>query len=205
VVSHLLTFDQTKREIGISTAALVKAIDCGDLVQVELEGLRGSTRRYVTAESIDAWVGRMNGHDETHPAKAQSDSLPVQAQISTVGFLLSELTAKVEAAVSRMDNRQERERRTRLRHTVSSRIGDAFDPHGYYVYLLWGDDDETPLYIGQSRNVLGRLGSHMTNNDRRNLVKSVQLIKCSGKRTMDRTEAALIREYKPPMNVKGVL
>lgn len=106
-------------------------------------------------------------------------------------------------AIGRMDNRQERDRRTRLRHTVSSRIGDSFDPHGYYVYLLWGDDESTPIYIGQSRNVLSRLGSHMQNSEKRYSVRSVQLIKCSGQATMNRTESALIREYKPPMNIVG--
>ncbi|AFM20241.1 hypothetical protein Mycch_5578 (plasmid) [Mycolicibacterium chubuense NBB4] len=43
----------------------------------------------------------------------------------------------------------------------------------------------------------------MVNNDRRYAVKSVQLIKCSGEATMKRTEAALIREYNPPLNVAG--
>jgi predicted GIY-YIG superfamily endonuclease len=202
-MSRLLTFDQAKRDIGISAAALMTAIERGDLVQVDLEGLRGATRRYVTADSVDAWIDRLNDRE---PEPDSSDlEQSTQLQISTLGYVLKELSEKVDLAIGRMDNQQGRDRRTRLRHTVSSRIGDSFDPHGYYVYLLWGDDSDTPLYIGQSRNVLGRLGDHMRNAERRYLVRSVQLIKCSGERTMKRTEAALIREYGPPMNVVGTL
>lgn len=200
-MTHLLTFDQAQREIGISKAALMTAIETGDLVQVELESHRGARKKYVTRSSLNAWIGRLNGDP---PPKPTEDGPPISMQVSTLGFHLRGLTDKIDQLASRLEGRQERDRRTRLRHTVSSRIGDAFDPHGYYVYLLWGDDLETPLYIGQSRNILGRLGSHLNDNGKRWQIKSVQLIKCNGKPTMDRTEAALIREYKPPMNTVGV-
>ena len=198
-MSRLLTLESAQSNLGIAKPAMIAAIERGDLTQVELESVRGKTKKYVTAESVDAWIDRINGRgndDDSSSERTVEDSL--------LYFLINDLVTKVQQAIGRMDNRQERDRRTRLRHTVSSKIGDSFDPHGYYVYLLWGDDDETPLYIGQSRNVLSRLGTHMQTPDKRSVVTSVQLIKCSGHSTMCRTEAALIREYKPPMNTVGV-
>jgi predicted GIY-YIG superfamily endonuclease len=206
-MSALLTLDDARYALGISNQALLSAIERGDLVQVELEGIRGSTRKYVTEASMDAWLARMNGDDSTPDKTGETNASEViatlQLRISALSSDLRSLGDKVDMAIGRMVGQQERDRRTRLRHTVSARIGDAFDPHGYYVYLLWSNDDETPLYIGRSQNVLSRLGSHMSNTDKRYAVKSVQLIKCSGERTMIRTEAALIREYNPPLNKVG--
>lgn len=133
-----------------------------------------------------------------------SDSPELAGKVAGLSASLQELSTKVEATLRRMGSQSQRDRSSRVRNTVSSRIGDAFDPHGFYVYLLWGEDPDTPLYIGLSRNVLGRLGAHMNNADRRDQIRSVQLIKCSGESTMKRTEAALIREYRPPLNTIGV-
>lgn len=205
-VRALLTLDEAKNRLGISRPALLAAIDRGDLVRVEMEGIRGSTRQYITAASMQAWIAQLNG-DENTPEQRIPDLSDAERRVAGLSFQLRELIDKVDSVaekISRISEKPERERRSRLRHTVSSRIGDAFDPHGYYVYLLWGDDDETPLYIGQSRNVLGRLGSHLQDREKRHLVRRVQLIQCSGVATMNRTEAALIREYLPPMNTVGV-
>jgi predicted GIY-YIG superfamily endonuclease len=203
-MSLLLTFNEARSKMGITTTALKNAIERGDLIQVDLEGIRGSTRSYVTEKSLQSWINRMNGQDDPGDA-AVSEHSRHHTQISQLSFFISQLVEKVDKAVYRMESRQERDRRTRLRHTVSSRIGDSFDPHGYYVYLLWGENEDRPVYIGQSRNVLGRLGTHMQNPEKRCLVKSVQLIRCSGEATMKRTEAALIREYKPSMNIAGTI
>jgi len=48
------------------------------------------------------------------------------------------------------------------RGVVLASIG-GIDPTGYYVYLLWAvQDDDTPLYVGASGNILQRLGAHLT-------------------------------------------
>lgn len=205
-MTALLTVDQASYRLGIGKTAVHSAIDRGDLIQVEMEGVRGSVRKYVTAASVDAWIAKLNGESADTSQDAEDVVAALQRYVFGLSCDLKTLTDKVDLALEKMvgqAGQKERDRKARLRHTVSSRIGDAFDPHGYYVYLLWGDDDETPLYIGQSRNVLSRLGSHMTNKDRRYLVRSVQVIKCSGAATMNRTEAALIREYNPPLNTAG--
>jgi hypothetical protein len=88
----------------------------------------------------------------------------------------------------------------------SNRIGLAKDdiltfyPHGAFVYLLWGEDENTPLYVGQSQNVLSRLGRHLQEQRKRSLVKRVDLIRCSSKKHMQMTEIRLIWQYKPPLN-----
>lgn len=76
----------------------------------------------------------------------------------------------------------------------------AFDPRGYFVYLLWGDDPDTPIYVGQSRNVLSRLAAHMRDNTKREMMRRLQLIRCPDQQTMDSTERVLIRKYQPPLN-----
>lgn len=203
-MSALLSLDEAQRHLGINRSALVAAVDRGDVSQVEVASSRGNFRKYITASSVDAWIRRLNGEPEAAKVETEDVVARIESRILGLSMRMTQLAGRVDDAIVGMGSRQEKDRRARLRHTVSSRIGDAFDPHGFYVYILWGVDDETPLYIGQSRNVLSRLGYHMTDKAKRYEVKSVQLIKCSGKRTMDRTEAALIREYKPPLNTMGV-
>jgi predicted GIY-YIG superfamily endonuclease len=198
----LLTIDEVRDAVGVSKQAVLDAIGRGDLLEVQMAGARGSVHKLITAASVKAWVNKLNGTTEALDG-SQRLIAELESRIAAVSTQLSLLRDSVDLALGRMVGQTERDRRVRLRYTVSARIGDAFDPHGFYVYLLWGADDETPLYIGQSRNILSRLGSHMANNDRRYAVKSVQVIKCSGEATMKRTEAALIREYNPPLNVAG--
>ena len=88
---------------------------------------------------------------------------------------------------------------------AATAFGDAFDPHGWFVYLLWGDDPEIPLYVGQSRNVLGRLGGHLQDPDKNPHVRQVALIRCDDRDAMHRTEWRLIRHYQPPWNTVGIL
>ncbi len=177
------------------------------------------------SEDVEEWISRQTGTDATgtlalveqrafvseptvdepaDPPAEEADLSLLTARVTGLSISLQELSEKVDTTLRRMGSQSQRDRSSRMRNTVSSRIGDAFDPHGFYVYLLWGDDPDTPLYIGLSRNVLSRLGAHMGNPDRRDRIKSVQLIRCSGEATMKRTEAALIREYGPPLNTIGV-
>jgi predicted GIY-YIG superfamily endonuclease len=207
MTAALISLNEAKSRLGVSGRAMQTAIEHGDLILVEMEGIRGNTRQYITAASMHAWIARLNGEDIPAAGRYMPDLSDGERRVAALSLQIRELIDKVDSLadkLSRISEKPEHFRRSRLRHTVSSRIGDAFDPHGFYVYLLWGDDDETPLYIGQSRNVLGRLGSHMQNKERRHIVKSIQIIKCSGTATMMRTEAALIREYKPPLNTSLV-
>ncbi|HET6915952.1 MAG TPA: GIY-YIG nuclease family protein [Acidimicrobiales bacterium] len=95
------------------------------------------------------------------------------------------------------------ERAERARLAVET-IGESFDPRGYFVYLLFGEDDARPIYVGQSSNVLSRLGNHMSANDRRGRVTRVGLIRCADDRQMFALERELIEHYRPELNVRLV-
>jgi hypothetical protein len=77
----------------------------------------------------------------------------------------------------------------------------VLDPRGFFVYLLL-DDEATPFYIGQSRNILGRLGTHTARFGRR--ICGVRLIRCESRADMDATESVLIRQHQPVENIRGV-
>lgn len=109
----------------------------------------------------------------------------------------------VEVARERREIAIEKARTVAEKRVVEASIGDSFDPHGYFVYILWGDDPERPVYIGQSINVISRLGTHLSDRQKRSLTRRIQLIKCCGKRSMDSTEMRLIAEYKPLLNIAG--
>lgn len=78
-----------------------------------------------------------------------------------------------------------------------------FNPQGFFVYLLWPARMDKPFYIGQSINVLARVGAHMANPDRRHRVERVTLVRCHDEQTMLETEARLIQFYEPELNVLG--
>lgn len=75
---------------------------------------------------------------------------------------------------------------------------------GYFVYCLWGDDAETPLYVGKSLNFLGRLGTHLADRRKRQLVRRFTLIRCKSEIDMTRNETRLINHYQPPLNIAGI-
>ena len=75
------------------------------------------------------------------------------------------------------------------------------NPAGYYVYLLWGSrDDDVPLYVGKSANILERLGSHLTDVAKHSQVGWITIIRLASEREMDRREGRLIRRYRPAWN-----
>jgi len=98
----------------------------------------------------------------------------------------------------------ERRIRNGLHVVATSVLGDGFNPHGYYVYCLWGQDEEKPLYVGQSTNILSRLGSHLGDGRKRREVRRVSLIVCKGPRHMTTTEKRLIKHYQPEWNSVGI-
>lgn len=73
-------------------------------------------------------------------------------------------------------------------------------PHGFFVYILWGTANNA-VYVGQSTNVLGRLGYHMSKDKKKlNATRYVELIRCSDRDDMNATEIKLIRKLKPALN-----
>jgi hypothetical protein len=81
-------------------------------------------------------------------------------------------------------------------------MGDGFDPAGFFVYLLWESKDAPkPIYVGQSMNILSRLGSHLTDRSRRYRIRWVTLFRCESASQMGETEHRLIRHYRPELNI----
>ena len=118
--------------------------------------------------------------------------------------------AELRASAARLEAdqaalRAEREIRSALTDLDGVRWRDGLEVNGSYVYCLWSDDRRRPLYIGKSTNVLCRLGTHLSDTERRAQVQRVTLVKCSTAEQMDDTERRLIAEHQPPLNVKGVL
>ena len=78
---------------------------------------------------------------------------------------------------------------------------DGFNPNGHFVYLLWDRAEDTPIYVGASKNILGRLGNHLVDPKKRHRVCRVTLIRCRGTKAMAATEAKLIDFYRPELNL----
>jgi predicted GIY-YIG superfamily endonuclease len=92
-----------------------------------------------------------------------------------------------------------------LRPTVlmdSARLN--FDAKAHYVYLLCDAKGE-PIYVGRSSNVFGRIGQHMQVRERRAATKAVSLIPCDSVAETKTVEMALIKLYRPPLNVYGLI
>lgn len=114
-----------------------------------------------------------------------------------------------EEAVQRTYERQAERLRAHLESVQAASLelgvtADGFDPHGFFVYVLWGDQqDSRPLYVGQSTNLLARLGTHLGEAAKKDAVRKVTLIRCDTKAQMDDTETQLIIHYGPYWNIQG--
>jgi hypothetical protein len=75
-----------------------------------------------------------------------------------------------------------------------------FDPRGFFVYILWDAEDEA-VYVGQSANILSRLGNHMQDAEKRGQTVRASFIRCETRREMDATEAWLISKLDPKLNI----
>jgi hypothetical protein len=124
----------------------------------------------------------------------------------------SKFLAAVEAAIY---NGMDPERRERLQHVeearrkaaalVAAAEGDSFDPVGCFVYILWDDDPNIPVYVGKSTHLMGRIRAHMRDADKRDLTRRIQLIRCQDVAEMEETERRLIWQYSPKFNIDGAL
>ena len=93
--------------------------------------------------------------------------------------------------------------KSRVRAKLLPLAGDGIDPTGFYVYLLWAvQGDDKPLYVGQSANLLARLGAHLGNGSKRSKVGWVTYHRCASEQAMIRREGELIRRYRPPWNLR---
>lgn len=214
----------------------------------------GSKTRYVTTDSVSAWLKQFIQADdkaEQPPQTAPKPLLQVQekvtphrpsrekfdipnemrAQARRIALLanenvlseddlnslirslmvwawnIDEILQRWQAkntAELRRDEAVESARVAVAKKLVAENIDANFNPHGMFVYILWGDDDSTPVYVGQSTNVLSRLGSHLGDREKRGLVRRIQLIRCATHNEMNNTELRLIREYQPLLNKAGI-
>ena len=87
------------------------------------------------------------------------------------------------------------------KQTLLEELGaNQLKPRGFFVYCLW-DDDEV-IYVGQSRNLCARLGTHMQ-DDRFGSVDNVSYVQCANAQEMCSLEAFLIARWQPISNTKG--
>lgn len=78
---------------------------------------------------------------------------------------------------------------------------ETFDPRGQYVYMLWDEEGGAPFYIGRSGNILGRLGQHAVNREKRARLARVTLIRCKSHAEAVEVEQHMIALHRPDMNV----
>lgn len=121
---------------------------------------------------------------------------------------LADLRARLAASereLHRTHRRAEHRERRALTSVTAAGInaGELFDPAGCFVYILWGTHPQIPVYVGESTNILGRLGSHLGDRNKRPMIFRVQLIRCTDEESMHHTEARLIAELRPRFNVVG--
>lgn len=99
----------------------------------------------------------------------------------------------------------DRDRALRLGQLIDGAvIVGTIDPRAHHVYVLWGDDRGRPLYVGQSRQVLTRLSSHMQDPQKKIHVRHITVLRCVDDPAMCELERSLIDRHQPPFNVAGI-
>lgn len=107
---------------------------------------------------------------------------------------------RARSEANRAERRQFEENVKRLAAEAMGDTSTAFDPRGFYVYVLW-DEAGACVYVGQSANVLGRLGQHMAPSKKGSLVTRVTLTKCDSRLIMTALERLLIHTLSPKDNL----
>lgn len=129
----------------------------------------------------------------------------MRSALDAVSRLDRELvSAKATAKYAAGDIRQANEAVKRSQVASASGIARlaSFSPTGPHVYLLYGEAKRV-LYVGQSENVIARLGNHLTHPERRDRIKEISILKCKDYDDMMQCEAQLIRRHQPEWNIKG--
>jgi len=135
------------------------------------------------------------------------ERLAAEVDLSALEHLVRHLVSETRVAwryAHDVDEYLSVDRADRDAAIATAALGNGFDPRGFFVYLMYADDPLIPIYIGQSSNVLARLGAHMTNVERRYRVTRVDLIRCSTPQQMSTVEANLINRHRPELNVAGI-
>jgi len=148
-----------------------------------------------------------NGSSEEYAASVGDEFRALSAAIEGLRDRIADERERlgieaVPCAVRDERNKAERKLAGWLRS--DTRHGGPSDPKGCFVYMLLGDDEDVPIYVGQSENIYGRLGDHLRNRDRKHLIKGIRTYRCKSKEHMDELEVALIRKFLPVLNVQHV-
>ena len=77
-----------------------------------------------------------------------------------------------------------------------AKVVAAINPHGYHVYILWGDYPARPLYIGRSKQVLARIAWHLSRPEKRALIRQVTVLRCETAREMRSEERRVGKECR---------
>lgn len=121
-------------------------------------------------------------------------------------WILSDAAERVDRKATAARNAIDRADHAVRTHTDTVEavaLTNGFDPKGYFVYLLVAANGDI-LYVGQSENVLGRIGSHLSDRKKYRQIHTIHLIRCRLHRQMMRLEAGLIAKHCPPWNTVGV-
>lgn len=86
--------------------------------------------------------------------------------------------------------------------TITRRSRMNLTPH--YVYVVYGPGDWV-LYVGQTRNVPGRMSAHRKLAEWWSLYRRIECYRCESRRNALDTERTLISELRPTYNVHGGL
>lgn len=83
--------------------------------------------------------------------------------------------------------------------SIVPKPGARIDPFGCFVYFLWADSRDRPVYVGATTNLPKRLWHHA--REKQGLWSTYSLIRCKDEATMWRLESRLIGHYRPELNL----
>lgn len=78
--------------------------------------------------------------------------------------------------------------------------GQIHRRHGFFVYALFQDDKDSPVYIGQTTAPLARLGTHTSGSKYKKDWDFFRIVQVESSEAMNILEAELIDHFKPEYN-----
>ena len=78
--------------------------------------------------------------------------------------------------------------------------GQIHRRHGFFVYALFQDDKDSPVYIGQTTAPLARLGTHTSGSKYKKDWDFFRIVEVESSEAMNILEAELIEHFKPEYN-----